>query len=221
MQLLLASGGFLVLLGDAALALAPELGVNAELLDLGVDLGVLLLAGDLASLDAAGRGDDGEGHLGGNLDGGGASLSVGVTSLGLGGLAGEDNKLGLVELEAVEVGVEVLLGAVDAAVINGDANATGRLHGDLGGLKLGKSETTASTHTHVVLDGGATDGGAQEVDGAGSHLLGLGDASVTASLLLGGLVEPGHNVTLPVLAEVLVLDLLVVLHTASNKYKLK
>jgi hypothetical protein len=110
--------------------------------------------------------------------------------------------------------LERLLGAVDAAVVHGDADTTGGLLVNLAGLELGEGEATAGADAHVVLDGRATDRGAQEVDRAGCELLGLGGARVTTADLAGGLVEPCADVLLPVLAEVRVLDRLVVLHPA-------
>jgi hypothetical protein len=112
--------------------------------------------------------------------------------------------------------LERLLGAVDAAVIDGDANTTGSVLADLASLELGKSEAAAGADAHVVLDGGAPDRGAQEVDRARSELLGLGGARITAADLVGRLVKPCADVLLPVLAEVRVLDGLVMLHPACK-----
>lgn len=49
-------------------------------------------------------------------------------------LAGEENKLGLVLLQAVNVGLEELLAAVLAAVVNRDSNTLGLEAGDASGL---------------------------------------------------------------------------------------
>ena len=71
-------------------------------------------------------------------------------------------------------------------------------------LELLKGETTTSTELGVVLDGGATDGRAdQAIDGARGDTGGLLDTRDTSGLLATRLVQPGLNAGLPVLAEVL------------------
>ena len=71
-------------------------------------------------------------------------------------------------------------------------------------LELVKGETTTSTELGVVLDGGATDGGAdQAIDGARGDTGGLLDTRDTSGLLATRLVQPGLDTRLPVLAEVL------------------
>jgi hypothetical protein len=78
-------------------------------------------------------------------------------------------------------------------------------------LELSQAETTAGADAAVVLEGRAADNGAELVDGAGSDGGSLSSASVAASLLLAGLVEVHADAALPILAEVVVGDLLVVL----------
>ena len=63
--------------------------------------------------------------------------------------------------------------------------------GDCGGgertLQLSEGETTAGPDAAVVLDGGASHNGAEEVDGTGGNLCGLGNAGVASGLLLARL----------------------------------
>jgi len=85
-------------------------------------------------------------------------------------------------------------------------------------LELIESEATANANASVVLGSLTLDGGAEvTTDGAGVDGLSLGNAGNAASLLLGGLVEPGDNLgtehlLVPILAEVGVGQHVVVLH---------
>ena len=155
----------------------------------GVGLEALHLIGDVGHLDllgGLGEGHDGAGELGGGL----ALLGGGVAVLGSReALAGEDDELGLVGLEALDVGVEGLGGAVGTAVVDGDADGAGVLGGHAGGLDLLKGEATAEAGLGRVLLGGAVDDGLQGLEGAGGDAGGTGGARETAGLLLGGLVE--------------------------------
>lgn len=78
-------------------------------------------------------------------------------------------------------------------------------------LELGEGESAASANLAVVLDGGATDSGAEKVQRTRSQLLGLRDACLTTNLLLGGLVEPRLHKALPILVEMAVGNDVVVL----------
>jgi hypothetical protein len=54
-------------------------------------------------------------------------------------------------------------------------------------LQLSEGETTAGPDAAVVLDGRASHNGAEEVDGAGGNLRGLGNTGVASGLLLARL----------------------------------
>jgi hypothetical protein len=69
-------------------------------------------------------------------------------------------------------------------------------------LQLLKGETTTGADAAVVLDGGASNNRAKEVDGTGSNSSRLGDAGLTTAELATGLVEVGPHAALPLLAEV-------------------
>jgi hypothetical protein len=69
-------------------------------------------------------------------------------------------------------------------------------------LQLLKGETTTGADATVVLDGGASNNRAKEVDGTGSNSSRLGDAGLATAELATGLVEVGPDAALPLLAEV-------------------
>lgn len=75
-------------------------------------------------------------------------------------------------------------------------------------LELLKGETPASADLAVVLDGRAADDRAEKVDRAGGDGSGLGDASLAAAELTAGLVEVRPHAGLPLLAEMVVGELL-------------
>lgn len=184
---------------------------KTELAELGNSL-VLLLIGDLALRDGGSVRGDGEGGVDGDLGSGGELLLGGITLLGLAEAAGEEDELRLVGLETLNVGSERRNGAVDAAVVDGDANGAGVGSGDLSSLQLLQGETTTSTNAAVVLLGRASDNGAELVDGAGSDSGSLGDPGVPPAELAARLVEVRADALLPVLPEVVVGDLLIVLN---------
>jgi hypothetical protein len=126
--------GLLLLLGLATgLTDAVKTGNGAGLAVLLVGRVVLLSLGDLASLllgPNLGDGEDSASQLGSSRELGGSR----VTSLGLASLAGEDNQLGLVSLEALNVELERLLGLVAATVVDRNTDGKSLLAADTGSL---------------------------------------------------------------------------------------
>jgi hypothetical protein len=126
-------------------------------------------------------------------------LGGGVTLLGLAVAAGEEDEALPVLLEALDVGLEALLGEVLTARVDRDTDGTGELAGDTGScdaldafcavgkightLQLNERETTAGTDTAVVLDGRAAD------DGPGGYLRSLGNTSIASGGLLARLLH--------------------------------
>lgn len=97
-------------------------------------------------------------------------------------------------------------------MVNRDPELAGELTADASLLELSKGETLSGADLAVVLEGGAVHNGSKEANWSGSSsssFLGTGDAS---ALLGTSLVEPGRDALLPVLAEVIVRDDVVVLH---------
>lgn len=142
-----------------------SLGLGTLLAGTGVALlGTLvpeLPVGVLGGLDAAdgglledglvGDGEDGAGEGDGlALLGGLDVLSGGVTALGLAVTAGEEDKLLPVLLEALDVGLEALLGEVLAAGVDRDTDGGCELAGDASSLQLSERETTTGAHAAVV-----------------------------------------------------------------------
>ena len=180
---------------------------------------ILLLAGldggavslDLGLLAGDANGGEGRGgsHIGGdglhddlrsglrqrkdgsNVLGRGLAVIGGGVS-GLGGReapAGEDNELGGVLLEALDVDVEALRGAVGPAVVDSDAHGAGVGGGEAGGLDLLEGEAAAEAGLGRVLLGLAVDDGAEHLEGTGGDAGGPGGTSHATGLLLGSLVE--------------------------------
>lgn len=87
-------------------------------------------------------------------------------------------------------------------------SATRVSKGDAINLELLNGESTTSTNATVVLDGRAADNGADEVDGTGSDSSSLGNTGLSATKLTTGLVEVSPHAALPLLAEMVVGELL-------------
>jgi len=106
-----------------------------------------------------------------------------------------------------------LLCLVCSAVINRDPNFASLSSVDSSFLQFFESEAFSSANLHVVLESLGMNRGSQEArDGSGEDLGGLLDSGQAPGPLLGGLVEPSVDETLPILMEVGVGDNVVVLH---------
>lgn len=130
----------------------------------------------------------------------------GVALLGLAGLAGEDDEARLVLPQPLDVDLLALLAQVRPPVVDHDTNALGLLPSNSGLLQFGEGESTALTNFAVVADGLGADGGAEERKGADTKGSGLGLASIATAELAAGLVEPGADTALPVLAEMVLVE---------------
>ena len=87
-------------------------------------------------------------------------------------------------------------------MVDDNADTTRLLLSNAGLLKLAEGEATALADFPVVAHGLGMDGGAEEGDGADAELGSLGLAGLAAAKLATGLIEPGADTALPVLAEV-------------------
>lgn len=125
-----------------------------------------------------------------------------VALLGLASLAGEHNQALLVRLQSLHIQLLSLLAQIPPPVVNGNSQSAGLLSSNTGLLELSKSESTSLADLDVVSDGGRTDGRAEKLERTHTELGGLGGASLAAAEFAPGLVEPGAHAALPVLAEV-------------------
>ena len=136
-------------------------------------------------------------------------LRSSLTSVDLLDVARKKNKVLHVLAETLDVGLERLLAARVATLVNGNADGARKLGVDLSSLKLIDGEATASTDAHVIATRGAVDDGVKLLDRAREHPLCLCNTSVVTALLAGRLVVPGAHAKDPVLMEVLVRNLVV------------
>lgn len=90
----------------------------------------------------------------------------GVTLLGLASLTGEDNELGFVCVEALDVELLALLAQIPPPVVNGNADAASLLPADASLLQLSQSKSTTLTELPVVSHGLTTNSGAEGLEGA-------------------------------------------------------
>ena len=91
-------------------------------------------------------------------------------------------------------------------MVNNDTNRASLLATNTSLLQLSEGETTAFPDLAVVADRLRADGGAEEGQGTDAELRSLGLAGLTAAELAAGLVEPGADTALPVLAEVVAVE---------------
>jgi hypothetical protein len=85
----------------------------------------------------------------------------GVALLGLASLAGEDDKLGLVSLQPLDIESLALLAQVPPPVINNDTNTTSLLPANASLLQFGKSKPTSLPEFSVVADCRGTNSGSE------------------------------------------------------------
>ena len=117
-------------------------------------------------------------------------------------VSGEEHQLAEVVLQSGLVGLEALLIAVLAPVVNGNADRPCELHAKPNCPDLVEGESTSEAHAVLVPNRLSTDGGSQFVEGTGGCGCGLGASGLQSSAFASGLVEPGAHVALPVLPEV-------------------
>ena len=125
-----------------------------------------------------------------------------VALLGLLRVTGEDDEACLVRLETLHVDRLALLAQVPPPVVDDDADTTRLLLANTSLLELSQREAPALTNFPVVAHSLRTHGGAEKGERANTELGGLRLAGLTTAELAAGLVEPGADTALPVLAEV-------------------
>ena len=85
----------------------------------------------------------------------------GVALLGLAGLAGEDDKLGLVSFQPLDVESLALLAQVPPPVINNDTDTTSLFPANASLLQFGKSKPTSLPEFLVIADCWSTNSGSE------------------------------------------------------------
>jgi hypothetical protein len=121
LDLFLLVGLFFSLLASTLFTLTERTLSRASITELHVSIDVLLLSSDGTGLDSRSSLLNRE-ESGAELDSTGNFSSFRVALLGLTGLAGEDNKLSLVSLQALDVKLERLVGLVATTVVNSNTN---------------------------------------------------------------------------------------------------
>lgn len=86
-------------------------------------------------------------------------------------------------------------------MVDNNADAARLFLSNAGFLELTEGEATTLADFPVVTDSLGTDGGAEEGEGTDAELSGLNLAGLATAKLAAGLVEPGADTALPVLAE--------------------
>jgi len=126
-------------------------------------------------------------------------------------LLGEEDEFGSVLLEALNVLLQRLDALVAATVVNRDADRSGEVLVETGGLDLLQRETASKTLLLVVLDGGTSHNRPERGSGSWGDGSSLGLSCLGASDLSRRLVEPSLDTVLPILLEMGVLNNVVVL----------
>lgn len=125
----------------------------------------------------------------------------GVALLGLASLPGEDNKLGLVDLQPLNVDLLSLLARVPPSVVNNDSDTPGLLLSDTSLLKLSERESATFAEFSVVAHSLATDCRAKQRQWSDAEGSSLSFAGIASAELASWLVEPGAYATLPIFTE--------------------
>lgn len=117
-------------------------------------------------------------------------------------MPGIEHQLAEVVSQAGLVGLESLLGTVFSSVVDGDADRFGELSSQSDGFDFSEGESSAESGPVAVPNGLASDGGPESIEGSGSNGGSPGSSGLKSSSLASSLVEPGADVSLPVLPEV-------------------
>ena len=91
-------------------------------------------------------------------------------------------------------------------MVNDDSETKSLLSADTSLLELCQGETTTLTNLRVVTNGLTTNGRTEELQRTSTEESYFCLARSAAALLATGLIEPGSNPTLPVLAEVVCVE---------------
>ena len=177
---------------------------------------LLVLGGDRSEL-ILGLDDNAGEHDAGDLVAGGGGLHllssrvVDETLLGLAIASGEEDELGLVGVESLDVELELLLAGRGASVVDSDSHGAGEGGRETSSLQLDEGEPTAISDLAGVATRAGRDNRSELLDGSGELFAALSCSLLEPNQLLGGLIEVNSDSCLPVLAEMYVWDDVVVL----------
>lgn len=183
-----------------------------------VDLGGLHLLGqwlDLASLGHTWESEDTGGSVLGsrfNLLGGGV---VDLSLLNLTLVSWEEDELGLIIVQSLDVGVLKIGRFVVSSVVNADSDGLGESWGDLGKLKLLKGEASSELNLSAVLSGLTVNQWSKLGNWSWESGLSFFSSLVSSDGLVSRFVEEALNSSLPVLSQMRALkDIIVFYHVA-------
>lgn len=125
----------------------------------------------------------------------------------------DDDETLTVSLDPLYIDLETFLGSVLPPVVDWDSDRPGLLLSDTSSLELLERETSSGSDLGVVLDGGASYSWSERLKRSKSQDSSLLGSVVTTTRLGSGLVEPNLDSSLPVLAEMIVVENVVVPET--------
>jgi len=137
----------------------------------------------------------------------------GVSLVRFGQLLGEEDEFGFILFQTLHVLLQRLDALVAPTVVNRDADRSGEILVETGGLDLLQGETATETLFLVVLDGRASNDGPELGGGPGGDTSRLGLSGLGAPDLPGRLIEPGLHAVLPILLEMGILNHVVMLRS--------
>jgi hypothetical protein len=136
-----------------------------------------------------------------------------VALLGLFGITREDDKSLLIRLQSLNINKFPLLAQIPPPVVNDNTYPPRLLPSDPSLLQFSERESTPLTDFPVVPDSLRADGRAEEGEGAYPEGGRFGFTSGSAPEFASWLVEPGADAALPVFAEVVRVEDVVVSET--------
>lgn len=209
--------GFLGILGSLD-SLTVVSSVDSELSELSEGLDRLHFLGnwfDLASLDDSWKSEDSAGSvLSSSLDlfGGGV---VDLSLLDLAVVFWEEDELGLIVGQSLNVGILHISTLVVSSVINGNSDGLGESWGKLSGLKLIKRESSTELNFTSMLSSLTADEWSKLGKWSWESSLGFGGSVISSDLLVGGFVEEASNSSHPMFSQMRALkDIIVFYHVA-------
>ena len=127
-------------------------------------------------------------------------------------MSGVEDKFAEIVGESCLVGIETLLTFVLSPIINWDSNGFGKLNSQTYRLNLSKSESSSESGSVAISNGLASDWWSKFIERSGSKWCCLSSSGLKSSFLPACLIEPGSDVSLPMLPEMHIRDDVVMLN---------